>query len=235
MFDLNVLKDKVAVRSDSFEGAEGWTWVSDPNDFTWDVITHDWTAHHRPKLQEWFPNGGSSVVMAGGNCGLYPALLSPLFRVVYTFEPEPTHFHCLTNNCQIGNIIKIQGALGTVPGFVGISETFQGNTGMTKVAETPRDAIPVFTVDQFEFQELDLLFLDTEGFEPKILTGSMVTLERCSPKILIELGDVDQGEYENFNHCTQLLNGVGYTEVERIGRLDYAISKPEKTLTFSSN
>jgi FkbM family methyltransferase len=225
MFDLNLLKNGTQVRSDAFEGAFNWTWIAG-RDETWDVICNDWVTHHKSQILKWFPNGGTTAVMAGGNCGLYPALLAQYFSLVYTFEPDPVHFHCLVNNCQFPNIMKMQAALGAHADMVAVSRHFEGNTGMTQVAEVDRNCIPVMTIDQFQFKELDLIMLDTEGFEFPILQGAADTLARLNPKIIIELGDVDQGELENHAKCVAFLEKIGYNRVNRIGRLDYAIERP---------
>lgn len=225
-FDLNLLQDRIHVRSDAFEGAVNWTWIRSLHDVTWDVICNDWLAHHKDQILRWFPAGGQSAVMAGGNMGLYPALLSRYFSLVYTFEPDPVHFHCLTNNCQFPNVVKFQAALGASNGMVGMSTPIEGNTGMAQVEEVGRNCIPTMTIDQFAFNDLDLLFLDTEGFEPQILEGARDTLTRLSPKLILELGDVDAGELKNYNASVDILHQLGYDEITRISRLDYTAEKP---------
>lgn len=224
-FDLNLLKQRVHVRPDTFEGATGWTWISDNTDMTWNVICNDWVQHHKGQILKWFPERGDTAIMAGGNCGLYPALLSQFFSMIYTFEPDPVHFHCLVNNCQFPNIVKIQAALGATSDMVAISQQFQGNTGMTQVAKVDRNCVPCMTIDSLHLKSLDLMFLDTEGFEYDILRGAEGTLVEHSPKLILELGDVDQGEFKNHDDCVAFLKKIGYDKFIRISRLDYAVEK----------
>ena len=224
--DLNLLNAVTHVRPDTFEGGQGWTWVSDQNDMTWQFICQDWVTHHKRTITSLFPNKGRTVVQAGGNCGLYPALLSQYFAVVYSFEPDPVHFHCLTNNCQFPNIIKMQAALGEAPGMAQISARYAGNTGMTQVATINGvDAIPVLTLDSFTFKELDLIWLDTEGFEQKILRGGLQTLKDNNPKLLLELGDVVDGKPGNVQRVVDMLAEIGYSKVSRTGGEDYLIER----------
>lgn len=229
MFNLNMLDGVVRVRPDDFEGAKGWTWISDPSDVTWPVIASDWVRHHKPVLQRLFPNGGRSVIMAGGNCGMYPALLSTVFKRVYTFEPDPIHFHCLVNNCQMPNVMKFQAALGSHRYHVGMKEPVPGNTGMAQVGKVDGDNILVMPVDSLALNELDLMFIDTEGFEEEVIEGAILTLERCKPKLILELGDLAAGEVDNYNRTTQLLEGFNYTKITQIGRLDFLIEHESAT------
>src|SRR5271169_24297 len=86
-------------------------WVVPSNDNTWSVIKKEWEEHHSKK---WLLGMKDKrfVIQAGGSIGLYPRLLSDIFEMVYTFEPNGLSFYCLSHNCQKDNIIKMQAALG---------------------------------------------------------------------------------------------------------------------------
>src|SRR6266550_4704231 len=62
------------------------------------------------------------AVQAGGGFGVWPAKLAAVFKVVYTFEPDPVQFVDLTyNTSQFMNVCRFQSALGYERGLVGIS------------------------------------------------------------------------------------------------------------------
>jgi len=60
------------------------------------VILRDWIEHNEV-LDKYSVHNGS-VLIAGGNAGLYPFLHSLRFKKVYTFEPELLNFLCLVEN-----------------------------------------------------------------------------------------------------------------------------------------
>ena len=50
-------------------------------------------------------------------------------------------------------------------------------------------------VSENSIKELDLLKVDVEGFEPKVIEGAMKTIKKFRPTILIEILNDDIGEF----------------------------------------
>jgi FkbM family methyltransferase len=126
------------------------------------------------------------VVQAGGYCGVFPRLLSQVFDSVYTFEPDPLNFYCLTRNCQTDNVIKTQGALGNTYGLLSVVRTNTHNRGMNVMRQTETSSIPTYRIDDLGLTACDLIALDTEGFEYEVLKGASATIDWYKPVITVE-------------------------------------------------
>jgi FkbM family methyltransferase len=158
-------------------------WYCAREDTTWSLIVKDWEdGGGRMHVQSLCQNF-RVVIQAGGHQGMYPRLLSDMFQIVYTFEPNPLNFHCLVNNCQKENIIKIQAALGEKVNWV--KNLFpMDNLGMNKVEQG--GAVPMLTIDTFTFEQVDLIWLDVESSEFAALKGAKKTIKKWKPVIAIE-------------------------------------------------
>ena len=129
------------------------------------------------------------VIQAGGACGVFPKYLSRLFEFVYTFEPSPELFQCLSANCQEQNVFKMQAALSNGIGITGSQlvcgkEKYENNRGAWYTqAGGP---IPTLYIDAIGLQALDLIYLDIEGAEHAALSGATETIEEFRPVIVVE-------------------------------------------------
>lgn len=149
------------------------------------------------------------AVQAGGYCGVFPRLLGEIFSSVYTFEPDSLNFFCLVLNCQDDNIIKANAALGDEYGLVDVVRQHKNNRGMNYVKRTANAKIPTYRIDDLDLQACDLIQLDTEGYEHKILIGAKNTIERFKPLISVEDTNAQIGEF---------LESFGYKKVAEVFR-----------------
>lgn len=169
-------------------GIDGWYWPSIDIQ-TFGFIKGDWEQSHRKTiytLMNQFQKPMNTVIQAGGNCGMYPKLLSKMFKNVYTFEPDPLNFFTLGLNCSEPNIYKIQGAVGAEPGFVSMIHRTFINVGMHQVKQEESSVIPLFTLDSLPFKDVDLLWLDIEEYEINAFKGAVKTINNNQPVILCE-------------------------------------------------
>lgn len=195
-------------RDQEVDGISGWTWVKE-DDGAWAGPHREWQETHRDAYLA-ASRERNVVVQAGGNCGLYPRLFAKYFKTVYTFEPDPLNFHCLVNNCQLDNIIKINGALGADNRMVRVQRAGMGNVGCHTVkADGDGCLVPQFTIDQLNLPACDFIQLDVEGYEKNILEGAIITIEKFKPGISCENGN---------NHgIPEFLAQYGYRAVATIG------------------
>ncbi len=128
-----------------------------------------------------------TVVQAGGAMGIWPKYMSRKFQTVYTFEPTPASFRaCVANNQAELNVFAFNCGLGACADHVTIgSPDSPTNYGAFHVQPKP-GSIPIMSLDDFEFDNVDLLMLDIEGYELYALLGAKETIERCKPVIVLE-------------------------------------------------
>jgi FkbM family methyltransferase len=127
----------------------------------------------------------SIAVQAGGAMGMWAKRMSQLFAQVYTFEPNPQSAYCCSFNCPEENVHVYNAALGCERQFVKVGTPGNEiNYGANHVIGA--GAVPTIVLDDWNFQVLNLLMLDIEGYELFALTGAIETIKRCRPVIVLE-------------------------------------------------
>jgi len=175
-------------RDEEIDGIKKWLWLTTDNG-AWIGPRDNWIRDHKDNILKHCKKF-NTVISAGGNQGMYPRLLSEMFKWVYTFEPDPWNFFALVNNCQKDNIIKIQAALGASNQMGEILRMTMDNTGMHKIDDkTQGGNLPILKIDDFHFQSLDLIHIDVEGYEDNVLFGAQRNIEQHKPLIMAERGD----------------------------------------------
>lgn len=194
-------------------GPTGWHWPVEDTGL-WEGPREDWQHKFKPWIDKHVKKM-HTVVQAGGACGMYPRLLSGMFTNVYTFEPDQQNFYFLNINCCETNVRKFNCALGSRHGNInfyppGSSNRGVGRTG-TDIDMDDEEVIgdtPLLMVDDFHFQELNLLFLDIENSEFYALKGSINTITKHRPVIICESANAN---VQNF------LTELGYVVGENSG------------------
>jgi FkbM family methyltransferase len=154
-----------------------------------------------------------TVIVAGANAGFYIAAYASRFERVIAVEPEPVNFLALTLNCPQPNVIKVQAALGNVPGGVSVRTECDGNRGGFYV--TDGGMIPTLLIDDFD-AEVDAIHLDVEGYEVPALLGADLTIAAIRPAIMVEsIGNGERYGYDN-EAVEKRLHSWGYVAVENL-------------------
>lgn len=174
--------------------------------------------------EEFVPKRGWTVVDIGAYVGIFSLYASKAVGdegLVLSFEPNPLAYYWLLNNIKLNkanNIIVLPIALGDTPGKmqlyvakenIGASSliaehVLQNPAGKYTVAD--KFYVPITTLDQFleeseryankPIKNLDLVKIDVEGYELKVLEGAEKTLrERLIKRLIIEV-HVDQVQTE---------------------------------------
>lgn len=117
-------------------------------------------------------------VQAGGNCGPFVKKYAELFQLVYTFEPDPVNFYCLTKNTPYPNVFKFQACLGYKHETVDVTR-YLSDVGSTYVKGS--GVVPTLMIDDLGLPRCDLIHLDIEGYELNALKGAVETIKRCHP------------------------------------------------------
>jgi FkbM family methyltransferase len=136
------------------------------------------------KIAKYVENRGI-MVQAGGNCGYYVKKFAEMFDTVYTFEPDPLNFICLTINTNLHkNVYRYQACVGDQHQMVAMA-TMDDQCGAMHIGKD-QGLVPTMTIDDLNLPGCDLIQLDTEGFEYYGLLGAKNTIEKYHPVICIE-------------------------------------------------
>ena len=162
------------------------------------------------------------VLDIGGHVGTNALRYANNFEHVYTFEP--LYYSLLEANLQHVDNCTI------IPKAVSDEETTMkmirraGNSGLSLIIteatkhfmrrvgyDTTEIPISTVRIDDGEYDEIDFIKMDTEGFVIKPLQGMIKTLERNDFPLL-------QIEFNNLNFesdaCVKLLKDLGYEKVD---------------------
>lgn len=157
------------------------------------------------------------AVQAGGNVGVWPKYLSTTFRTVYTAEPDPDNFACLSANVPDDNVFKLQCGFGgkskSTP--MGISKV-DNNCGAGFLSGEGN--IPIIELDALNLNKLDLLCLDIEGMEVDALRGGAKTISLYKPIILLEQKGHESRYGYTADSIGELMENAGYRQECKIHR-----------------
>ena len=166
------------------ENIESLMWIKEDHG-AWDGPLSDWINSHKEKILA-YCKSFDTVIQAGGNQGMYPRFLSKIFKKVITAEPDYLNFHCLVNNCQLDNVIKLNCAFSDENRFVSLDRSSKTNTGMFRTIQG--DMIPAIKIDDIRVESLSLIWLDIETYEINALMGAKETIIKHKPIIFAENG-----------------------------------------------
>lgn len=158
------------------------------------------------KLFSVISSGASTFVDIGANIGLYTILAekcNPKIRS-YSFEPAPANARRMNINFKLNNIkncLIVENAVGDKNGM--ISFFVPEDDSSTSVSSTSKDFtsswhanlkeinVKQTTLDNFveenKINKIDLIKLDAEYHELKVLTGAKVVFQTQKPAVLCEV------------------------------------------------
>jgi FkbM family methyltransferase len=127
----------------------------------------------------------------GAHIGLWSRNLAASFENVLAFEPVHENAECFRQNVEgLKNVWLAEFALGDERRAAELVRPLGGNSGMwfaklnVPVAE---DAVPnMHTIDQMPLIACDLIKIDTEGFEGRVIRGGAETITTHKPVIVFE-------------------------------------------------
>ncbi len=144
---------------------------------------------------------GDHVLDLGANIGFHTLALArtvgPEGRVT-AIEPQRYCFQLLCANVTLNQLPQVhclRAAVGDEPGTCAVplhDPTVRHNAGATAIspdAGPQTDSVPLITVDSLDLPRCDLIKVDTEGFEDRVIAGALATLARCGPVLYVEVHD----------------------------------------------
>lgn len=123
----------------------------------------------------------------GANIGLWSRDLALHFAQVIAFEPVRDFRDCLIKNVSADNIDIRPYALGPKDTTIDMIVT-NGNTGHSHVDSNSigSGSIDMRRLDSLEFDTIDYIKIDCEGYELSILQGAEQTIKQHRPVIVVE-------------------------------------------------
>lgn len=126
-----------------------------------------------------------TVLDIGAWCGTWSIAMAKYSREIHAFEPDNIHFTCLTRNVgPYTNVDPKMIALGDTNEMVSLTD--DAFTQAKRIVEN--GDMQLQTIDRFDFKNVDLIKIDVEGFEMRVLKGGEKTLRQCQ-FLMIELNN----------------------------------------------
>lgn len=157
---------------------------------------------------------GATVFDIGANAGFYTIAMSRIIGPeghVYAFEPfcenvESLLFHTQLNKSENCTIVQCAVAeRSSITSFAIAASNAEGSIG----CKDSRYYIPTVSIDGLVEAKIipppDLMKIDVEGAEDRVLSGAMETLKKHNVKILLAV----HGE-KLFRGCLSMLADIGY-------------------------
>jgi FkbM family methyltransferase len=174
----------------------------------------------------------------GANSGYYTLLFAQLvgpYGRVIAFEPTALALEKLEENLRLNdfsNVEVVKSALSDTAGVrsVNSDETaFRASWPVTGPAfGSRREVVQFLTLDEYcsraNLPRVDLIKIDVDGYEMRVIGGSTETLARYRPFVLIEIG----------KYTMQELGDDPLDLAQTLWRLGYGFESDDRSLTFSS-
>ena len=175
----------------------------------------DYDPRIRQILCQLIPVGG--VVVDGGayigdHTLAFAERVGPLGHV-WAFEVYLEALQCLFYNTQdLPQVEVVPAALSDQRGALNlvIDHVIGSNTRVRDVVD-PSAGIPSVTLDSFQFDRLDFMKIDVEGYELKALRGAEQTIRRHRPIIVTESGILLERYGDSHEDLLAFMAGLNYT------------------------
>jgi len=130
--------------------------------------------------------GSDVCIEVGAHVGIHTRLLAAQFKQVYAIEAHPLNYECLVRNTlDLDNVTTLASAITAKDGETRIDNPVDGNTGNLQIGGNgPR--VPGVTLDSLGLPIPDLLKIDVQGAELRVLSGARRLLIAGSPAVLFE-------------------------------------------------
>lgn len=178
--------------------------------------------YERDKLEEMrssIPQGGV-VYDIGAQAGYHALLASRLVGrsgMVYAFEPLPRNHRMLIKHLSLNEIFNVQPVQAAISDRDGELRFDPGPGFMAgHLSDAGALSVKCFSVDHFVTREdrvrpPDVMKIDVEGAELKVLQGARETLTRYRPTLMIDTHDFLGGHHAGVHEaCTTFLSALGY-------------------------
>ena len=148
-----------------------------------------------------------TAIDVGAWCGTWAKMMSEHCHKIVAFEPDPTHYECLTKNVGM-DVETHQLAVGSESKLISLNS--DRHTQSKRVVGT--GDIPMITLDSLQIEDADLIKIDVEGLEMQVLEGAKQTLNKAQ-FIMIELNNNSKKYGSSNGHIEEYLDSIGWKEL----------------------
>ncbi len=156
--------------------------------------------------------GRRTAIDIGAHVGFLSVKMARHFRKVIAFEPNAENIACFRLNCPDIPIIPV--ALGGQISTGTMSNPCPINSGAWEIGDG--NHITILPMDMFVLSDVDLIKIDTQGFEAAILRGAKSTIEKWRPVLIIEAANKRSKEIDS--EVNAILKNSNFVVKKIIGR-----------------
>lgn len=180
-------------------------------------------------LKKYFDLKKGVFVDVGANIGKYSVIIGRQLKdkgKVISIEASEDIFKILKKNIELNNLQNVIPLNLAVSDKKGISEFYLANKGLgtasslfeikehSKKVKVKTDTLDGIIKD-LEIKKIDLIKIDVEGAEPRVLRGALDILKKDKPKVVFEALNK-----ERFDECKKILKKFNY-KIRRLGPIDF--------------
>ncbi len=130
------------------------------------------------------------VIDVGANIGYYTILIADKVKKVYALEPDKTNFEILKKNIQendLKNVVAIKAAAGSKKGKLNLYKSKE-NLGDHRLYgnDVEVEKVKIIKLDELVREKVDLIKIDTQGWEPEVVAGAKKIITKDKPIIFME-------------------------------------------------
>ena len=145
-----------------------------------------------------------TVIDVGAWCGTWSKAIEPFAKKVIAFEPDKVHFECLQRNCTINCDPRMEAVGAEV---MEVSLTEDNFTQAKRVNE--KGNIRMINLDYMNYQDVDMIKIDVEGYEMQVLKGATKTLGNIK-YLMIELNNNTKKYGSNNMEVEKYIASLGF-------------------------
>jgi FkbM family methyltransferase len=178
-----------------------------------------------------------TVIDVGANVGVYSILFGSIAKNGQVFSLEPTEtFDLLQQNLRYHSLTNVKEfKLGLSDATGSFSENIYKMWGKPPVAATYSISTLDDFVEKLNLDELNLIKIDTDGFELEILKGAAMTLERFNPWLMIEFSYALNTRGHEVGHLLEKLIELGYKKALLLDGNNLVLKKSTEIFESWSN
>jgi FkbM family methyltransferase len=134
------------------------------------------------------------ILDIGANVGMFTVPIARSFprATLHSFEPQRMLYNALCGSVALNYLEHVtvhNKAVSDVVGHAWINQidyTRQSDFGMIRILDEGANQIETIRIDDMNLSRVDLIKIDVEGHEERVLLGCINTIERCRPTVMME-------------------------------------------------